>query len=299
MPKRLLIFTQAIDENDPVLGFFIDWVKELQIYYSSVQVITKRVGKHTLSCPVYEWNGKINLLKLIFTLQYDSVFVHMNQEYVLFAGLYWRFLGIPISLWRNHKKGNIFTTIAQLLSNNSFCTSKYAYGSKRCRIMPCGISDRFKSIQEERKDFLYVGRIAPVKQILELCEGLRGLILQGKEFHVDFYGPIDTEYFKKIEEVLDDVAFTGSFFFHGPVKFSDLPAIYASHKTIINTTPSGAFDKVIYEAAASGCSVLAISKEFGGNDDMENLLQRMDFPIMLDASNHKLWVLCRELNKYL
>ena len=45
---RLLICTQAIDKNDPILGFFHRWVIEFAKHFEHISVICLREGTHTL-----------------------------------------------------------------------------------------------------------------------------------------------------------------------------------------------------------------------------------------------------------
>ena len=60
----------------------------------------------------------LNFYRYIWKLRndYDAVFVHMNQEYVLLGWKFWWLLGKRVVLWRNHKKGSVFTRLAALLS---------------------------------------------------------------------------------------------------------------------------------------------------------------------------------------
>src|SRR3954464_15352498 len=98
---RLLIFTQKVDRYDPVLGFFYPWLEEFSKRFESIVVVCLEKGEHTLPSNVkvlslgkedgvskyiylknfykYIWNERNN---------YDKVFVHMNQEYVLLGGLF-------------------------------------------------------------------------------------------------------------------------------------------------------------------------------------------------------------------
>ena len=137
---RLLITTQAVDLDDPILGFFHSWIKALSQNCASVHVICLKEGRYNLPSNVrvhslgkeggqsrlkYIWR----FYKYIWTLrnEYDSVFVHMNQEYVLFGGKFWRFLGKRVVLWRNHKIGSVWTHVAAMLSNIVCYTSPSAY----------------------------------------------------------------------------------------------------------------------------------------------------------------------------
>ena len=43
---KLLVVTQAMDEQDPVLGFFVRWVEELAKRAERIEVICLKEGKH-------------------------------------------------------------------------------------------------------------------------------------------------------------------------------------------------------------------------------------------------------------
>src|SRR3989344_2157532 len=99
MSKRLLIITQIIDVEDPVLGFFHDWVVEFSKHFQSIIAIALKTAKANLPENVKvlslgKEKGK-SRIKCIFNFlryivrnrrDYDAVFVHMNQEYILLGG---------------------------------------------------------------------------------------------------------------------------------------------------------------------------------------------------------------------
>ena len=93
---KLLIITQVIDKNHPVLGFFHRWVEEFAVHCEHVHVICLQKGVFDLPVNVTVHSlGKedgvsratylLRFYKNIWQLrhEYDSVFVHMNQLYVL------------------------------------------------------------------------------------------------------------------------------------------------------------------------------------------------------------------------
>ena len=45
---KLLIMTQAVDQNDPVLGFFHRWIEEFSRHCERVHVICLKEGEHSL-----------------------------------------------------------------------------------------------------------------------------------------------------------------------------------------------------------------------------------------------------------
>src|SRR4051812_42401773 len=132
---RLLVVTQAVDLDNPVLGFFHSWIEEIAKHFESVVVVCLFEGRHALPS-----NGEVfslgkekketnralytqRFLALVWGLRskYDSVFVHMNQEYVLAAGWIWILLGKRIYLWRNHYAGSIATDVAAAFCTKVFC----------------------------------------------------------------------------------------------------------------------------------------------------------------------------------
>ena len=140
---KLLIVTQKIDKNDPILGFFHRWIEEFANHWESIEVICLYKGTYSLPENVKVHSlGKekgesrikyiFNFYKNIFALRnkYDGVFVHMNQEYILLGGLLWRIFGKNIYMWRNHHSGSILTDIAAFFCKRVFLYIKVFLYSK-------------------------------------------------------------------------------------------------------------------------------------------------------------------------
>ena len=45
---RLLIYTQKVDKNDPVLGFFHQWIEEFAEHLDALEVVCLEKGEYTL-----------------------------------------------------------------------------------------------------------------------------------------------------------------------------------------------------------------------------------------------------------
>src|SRR5665213_2769000 len=155
---RLLICTQAVDLDDPVLGFFHRWLEEISKHSETVHVICLKEGRHDLPKNVFvhslgKESGRSRIKYLTrffryireFRSEYDAVFVHMNAEYVVLGGLLWRLWGKRIGLWRNHKQKSFFTSIAVRLSEFVCYTSPEAFVArfKNSVQMPIGIDTIF------------------------------------------------------------------------------------------------------------------------------------------------------------
>ena len=263
---RLLIITQKVDKNDSILGFFHRWIEEFAKNFEKVIIICLEMGEYNLPKNVQVLSlGKethrsnvqyiVHFYKYIWRERknYDAVFVHMNQEYVLLGWKFWKLWCKRIYLWRNHAKGNLFTRLAVLFSDKVFCTSPQSYAArfKKTKLMPVGIdTDFFKpdpSVPKKPNSILFLGRIAPVKKVFEFVEWFNKL--DGK-FIATVAGsalPCDKDYERLVQSRASDrIRFVGA------VTQEQALKLYQSHETYVNFTPAGSMDKTILEAAACG-----------------------------------------------
>jgi hypothetical protein len=104
---------------------------------------------------------------------YDTVFVHMNQVYVLLGAPLLRLMGKRIVLWRNHPKGTLATRLAVALSDRVLCTSTASFTARfsTTRLMPVGIDTNLFApgpVQRDERSVAMVGRVMPSKRVC--CE---------------------------------------------------------------------------------------------------------------------------------
>ncbi len=293
---RLLVVCQAVDTRDPVLGFFHTWLREFASRAGRVHVVCLKEGAHSLPQNVtvhslgkesgasrmrYVVNFYVHLARL--RGEYDAVFVHMNQEYVLLAGLLWLLTGKRVVLWRNHKKGGVLTRIASLLAHSVCYTSASAYvaGYGNAHRMPLGVdTELFKPSEKEPKSILFLGRMDEVKNADVFIEALAILRGRGIQFHADLYGePTNpsSAYAKNIRKRAEPLVHAGVLSLHGSVTHEAAAGLFAKHAVYVNLTPSGSFDKTIGEAMAAGCIVVA------ANDAVQSELPEGCFVETLDA----------------
>jgi glycosyltransferase involved in cell wall biosynthesis len=274
---KLLIITQKADRNDPVLGFFHGWIRELSLRYEKVSVICLEKGEVSLpeNASVHSLGKEEGLsslgylwrfYKYVWSLRgdYDAVFVHMNQEYVLLGYKHWLLMGKKIYLWRNHAKGSFVTRLAVLLCDKVFCTSPDSYTAKfkKTILMPAGIdTDLFTpdaGVSREPGSILFLGRIAPVKRVIEFIEWLAAEKGEGKTLSATVAGsalPKDKRYENQVHERAAKLGLSSSIRFVGPVTQEGALSLYQSHEKYVNMTPSGSLDKTILEAAACGMEI--------------------------------------------
>lgn len=289
-PRRLLIFTQKMDRDDFVLGFFHDWVKEFGLHFDAITVVC--LGKGNIDETALKERkicvrslGKEkggSRLSYIFTFYktlwdirgtYGSVFVHMNQEYVLMGGLMWHMFGRKVYMWRNHHAGNILTDIAAALCHKVFCTSKYSYTAKykKTVLMPVGVdTELFKrdpGIAKVPRSLLFLGRIAPVKKPDALLEALDEMKRDGTAFAASVYGdplPKDASYRDSLKDMAARFDLRDRVSFHPGVPHGQTVSVYNAHEVFVNLSSSGMYDKTIFEAMACETLVLASNRNLQG-----------------------------------
>lgn len=273
---RLLVCAQKVGRDDPVLGFFHRWVEELAAHFGQVTVLCLREGEHALPPNVRVvplGTGRATRLfrllrhSVVHRGEYDAVFVHMSQEFVLAGGWLWRLLGKQIYLWRNHYHGSFLTDLAALFCTKVFYTSKFSYTAKykKAILMPVGIdTGLFKLVPGAARDprsVLFLARMAPSKRPTILIDALAALREEGVDFSAAFYGsplPQDAAYFERLKESAESLPIE----FHPAVPNYKTPEIYNRYGIFVNCSPSGMLDKTIFEAAACGCVTLAASEDW-------------------------------------
>ena len=285
---KLLIITQKMDENDPILGFFHRWVEEFAKHCKQVTVICLEKGTYhlpsnvgVLSLGKEEGASRLKYLVRFYRYiwrerkNYDAVFVHMNPIYVVLGGVLWKIWKKKISLWYTHKSVDLKLRIAEKLADVVFTASKESFRlkSKKVKIMGHGIDvERFMACRHSigsrsRIEILHVGRITPIKGLETLIEAARILKEQWKkQFHVTLVGaPVsdgDARYRKKIEILVKKYRLEDYVTFVGSIPNKEIIAYYSNADVVVNLTPTGGLDKVVLEAMAAGVPVFSSNKAF-------------------------------------
>lgn len=280
---KVLVFTQAVDKNDPVLGFFHNWLIEFSSKFDEITVIALRVGEMELPANIKVYSlgkekrrSKISTIARLFVLIWrgrhsgDAVFVHMNKEYILAGWLIWKISGVPVYLWYNHRYANWFARLAMRLSKKVFYTSEHSAGAKWSNSvsMPVGVdTDLFNiytPVSMRGNTMLSLGRIDPVKNVDIIAKSILSL---SSNTPVNFKATIagspswgNEKYAASIRESLKPLTDKGTVHFAGGVLYEKTVELFNQNKIFINLTSSGSFDKTILEAMASGCLVVVANQ---------------------------------------
>jgi len=259
---KLLIVTQTVDTEDPVLGFFVRWIEEFSKHCEKITVICLREGNHSFpdNVKVYEIGKAFSsrqkarkFISLAWKLrdEYDTVFVHMNPEYILAAGFLWRLMQKSIALWYTHKSVNLKLRIAVLFANKVFTASResFRFHTKKLQVMGHGIDVEFFSPDPgitRENTILSVGRLSPTKRH-DLA--IRMAMRDGMELHIAGEGPERQHLEILARELGARVRFLGG------INQSQLRDEYRRAAYLIHTSETGSLDKVVLEALACGLPV--------------------------------------------
>lgn len=273
---KLLICTQAVDKNDPILGFFHRWIEEFAKHCEQVTVICLREGEHELPknvtvCSLGKiTNQKSNIKhrlirafrfwKLIFGLQgeYDAVFVHMNPEYVVLGGVWWRLWGKRIGLWYVHKSVDLKLRMAEEFADVIFTASleSFRLPSKKVQVVGHGIDTDFFSSDasvERTQTLLSVGRLDKTKRH---DFAIRAAALAHRELRIAGDGAERDHLEVLAREVNANVTFLGG------VTQEQLRDEYRKAAFLIHASETGSMDKVTLEALACDLAVITTSNVY-------------------------------------
>src|SRR3989338_7023345 len=210
---KLLITTKTVDENDQLLGFFVEWIRLLSKKFEKITVLCLEKGKFELPKNVKVINiGKyrgLDKLRTLFSLcfisfnlrgEYDAVFVHMNPIWMISGGALWKIMRKKRFFWYTSGGVTFKLKVAEKFADTIFTASPESFrlSSKKVIVTGHGIdTELFRpdfsrsnleapSLRFDLGDIkiLSVGRIAPVKNYETLISAGKILKDQNVEFSV-------------------------------------------------------------------------------------------------------------------
>lgn len=285
---KLLIVTQKVDKNDPVLGFFHQWLEEFSKHCQSVIVICLEKGEYNLPANVHIFSlGKenglsrikyiINFYKYIWQERnnYEAVFVHMNPEYAVLGGLFWRTWHKRIALWYTHKSVNLKLRLAVKLVHIIFTASQTSFRlkSKKVRITGHGINtELFKPKDKGESDefkIISVGRISATKNQLNLVKIFAELSAQAqKPISLELIGAPavieDEKYLQQINDYIVAHDLKNKVRLLGAIPQNELVKYYQQADLLVNLSQTGSLDKDVLEATSCNLDLLTANEAFKG-----------------------------------
>ncbi len=220
---RLLVTVQAVDLDDPLMGFFHEWLIAASTQFERITVLALRVGRYQLPSnviviPLRPKNSR-SRWKAIFTVwreswnrrnEYDAVFVRGDVQYVLIAGWLWRLLRKKLIFWYAHFRVNPLVLPASMIANTVVTSVPEACASYFVDAVSIGqaiSSDRFVMCEQiephDRLQVITLGRVTRVKRIEELMESF--IHANGEAWGtMQIVGPrLDRIYEEELQKIVD------------------------------------------------------------------------------------------------
>lgn len=270
---RLLFITQKLKDQD---AFGALWIREFIRQGFEVSVIClegdeKRQegqeGGEGFEFPVYTLGKEhgatrvqsvLKFEKLITTLSYDRVFIHMAPVWYVLGCWWWLLRSKPTYLWYTHYTMQLGVRLFGWFGTRFFCATPQSLpqfeNSSKKSVVGHGIDLSFwtkrQNIAVDSHRLLVVHRLSRSKR-LEII--LRALPLLDSSYTLDVYG-IEAEpaYVSELKNIVDELHLQSRVTFHGTIAMAKLPDIYRQHRFILNMA-SETIDKTMLEALTAGC----------------------------------------------
>ena len=291
---NLLIITQKVDINDDVLGFMHGWIAEFAKHCEKLTVICLQKSEYSLPGNIkilslgknnyqlrinnYELFKKIKYLFNFYRYiwrerkNYDAVFVHMNQIYVILGGFLWRLWHKKIALWYAHGQVSFSLKIAKKLTDVIFTSTKSGFRlkSKKIKVIGQGIDVNkliIKNYELNNNDnfkIIAIGRISPVKNYETLIEAVEILHKERIKLSVDIIGQAGTaeqeKYFAGLKKMVQDKNLGDIINFRGAVPNKNIVECLHSADLFVSTGLTGSLDKAMAEAMSCGLPLLTCNE---------------------------------------
>jgi len=315
---KLLLFNLATDVDDPILGFTTRWIQALAKRVEFIHVITMRAGRVEVPENVRVYSvGKekgyseprraVEFYRYLFHIlredRIDACFSHMIPIFTVLAAPVLKVKRIPIMTWYAHPSLTWILKLAHHFSDRMVASVATAYPYRKDKLVVVGQgidTDLFcpdGSLPEQPPMILCVGRLSPVKDHPTLIRAaallrerwqnpFRVVILGGPA------GPKDEPYVRSLHRLVEELNLQDIVSFHPPVPQSALPNWYRRCTVLVNMTPTGSGDKVVWEAMACGRPCLAANEGF--RETMGEYSGVLLFPYGNSESlaERLLWLLC-------
>lgn len=272
---RLLIVTQKVDRQDPILGFFHRWIEEFAKKCESVIVIGQMVGEHNLPANVTVLSlGKergswriVQILRyrwMLFThrREYDAIFVHMTPIWAVCAWRMTVFFRKPIYLWYEARGARWPLTVSLWLARKVFSASKSGMPVETTKSVITGHgidTDTFSFTNNSKRDPLVmtVGRITASKRLNLIIDAFVQLQTKYKLYIVG--STVTNEDERLLKELLSSTEKIKERVLLPVVTINELVPTWLQHADLFLHASSTSLDKALLEAMACGCLVVSCS----------------------------------------
>lgn len=316
------MFNLAVDEEDELLSFGLQWVAGLAQRMDEVTVITMREGRHDLpgnvkvlsaggerglSEPRRAANFYRHLFAALAKFRPGACFSHMNQVFSALAGPVLWAARIPLFTWYTHRQGSFFLRAAHAFSRVILTAESGSYPYSGAKVRPCGhgIDTGFFSPHGdipggEDPLILMVSRLSPIKGIETVLQALGALKERGLPFRAAIVGAEPGgkgDYTQRVKMEINRMGLGGIVKLPGKASREEVLGWYRMSSVHVNASPPGSFDKVALEAMSCSRPSLVCNEGFRETlgdyadlllfrkDDPADLADRLEALLGMDSEN--------------
>jgi glycosyltransferase involved in cell wall biosynthesis len=287
---KLLVCTQIVDRNHPILGFFHGWVLEFAKHFSEVHVICLQKGEfdfplhvHVYSLGKEEGENKLRYLyrfyryfgRIFFNVRPNYVFFHMGSVYNVLAAPFFllrSFFGIKFYWWKTHGTLSLMSRLALCFVDAVYTAAEESFplDTKKKRVVGHAIEGRGGALDFKKESkttpptLLFVGRVTPVKRVELVIETAEKLYARGIVCSVRIVGALaDSAYEEKIKTRIANSPVASSITLVGPKTHDAMQDEYAQASLVLNPSETGGIDKVVLESMLLGVPAICLSSTYG------------------------------------
>ncbi len=290
-PLRLLMTSQAIDQDHPILGFSHTWAAKLAGLVERLHVVTLHLGKHDLPPNVTVTSlggerGRGKLAKLIafhravaplaLGRKIDGIFVQQTEINAILAAPYAKLLRIPLVLFKGHSRSlRPSLRVANALIDRALTSAPAAYpiDTPKKVVTGQGIDvDTFVPLRggpkrgAGPKRIISVGRLSPIKRYEVQIEAANILVNERgrKDFTLHIYGgPDPPSHAAELTALIKNHGLEETVFLEGPMDFRRMPEVYRGAHALLHTCDTESLDKAVLEAMACGVPAITSIQSYG------------------------------------
>jgi len=275
---KLLIINERVDENDAVLGIYAEWINEFARQLDEVNVITQWKGQAKLRKNLHVFSlGKEKGLRrdvqlkrlykylMMLVPKVDAILVHMSPVWVLLGAPVFKLYRKPVFLWYAHKHVDPKLKLASKITTNVFSSvpGSIKLKSKKIRLVGQGIPlHKFPFKMSDRGlpktlRMVTIGRLTDRKDYLTIIKTCASLKKKGIKFDLRIIGPAltakEATYAKLMKKEIKKHNLHKSIHMVGPIPNKLIYKEYHKADILVNAAAKTGADKVVFEAASTGC----------------------------------------------
>lgn len=289
---RLVVVTQSIDPDDPVLGATVAKIAALAARVDEVVVLADRAVPGVLpsNCSVRLFGSRRRsgrglrfagalLAELRRRPRPVAVLAHMCPVYAVLAAPLARPLGTRVMLWYAHWNRTRILQLAVCLSNVvvSVDRSSVPVSSRKVVGIGHGIEVADFACSDPPLGTLRavaLGRYSAAKGLATAVRAVAIARQRGLDVRLSCHGtatrPGEREHLESLRQLVRELGVLDAVTLGLPLPRSEIPALLASSSLLVNNMRPGAPDKVVYEACAA-CRPVVVS-----NPSFAELLDDVD-----------------------